>query len=43
LNKSSGDPYLEAELKLQAQYHTNALRDDIMLKQQLAQEPTKRR
>jgi hypothetical protein len=38
--------YLEGELKLQAQHHTNALKANIVLKQQLAemtQKPTKRR
>ena len=33
--------YLEAELKLQAQHHTNALKDNIMLKQLLAQKEQK--
>jgi hypothetical protein len=36
--------YLEGELKLQAQHHTNSLKEVIMLKQQLAaQKPAKRR
>jgi septal ring factor EnvC (AmiA/AmiB activator) len=35
--------YLEGELKLQEQYLTNALKDNILLKQQLAQKPAKRR
>jgi hypothetical protein len=29
--------YLEGELKLQAQHHTNALRDIVLLKRELAQ------
>jgi hypothetical protein len=35
--------YLESELKLQMQHHTNALKDVVMLKQLLAEKPTKRR
>jgi len=35
--------YLEGELKLQEQHLTNALKDNIMLKQQLAQTRPKRR
>jgi hypothetical protein len=35
--------YLEGELKLQEQHHTNALKDTIVLKQQLAQTRAKRR
>jgi hypothetical protein len=35
--------YLEGELKLQMQHHTNALKDVVMLKQQLAEKPAKRR
>ena len=38
--------YLEGELRLEHQHHTNALKDKIVLKQQLAemtQKPTKRR
>jgi hypothetical protein len=33
--------YLEGELKLQEQHHTNALKANIVLKQQLAQKPGK--
>jgi hypothetical protein len=29
--------YLESELKLQGQHHTNALKEVVMLKQELAQ------
>jgi hypothetical protein len=35
--------YLEGELKLQERHHTNALKDNIVLKQQLAQARAKRR
>ena len=35
--------YLEGELKLQERHHTNALKDNIVLKQQLAQTRAKRR
>jgi len=35
--------HLEGELKLQMQHHTNALKDVVMLKQLLAEKPTKRR
>lgn len=35
--------HLERELKLQEQHLTNALKDNIVLKQQLAQTPAKRR
>jgi hypothetical protein len=35
--------YLEGELKLQAQHHTNSLKDLITLRQQLAETPAKRR
>jgi hypothetical protein len=34
---------LEGELKLQAQHHTNSLKDLIMLRQQLAEASAKRR
>jgi hypothetical protein len=37
------DAYFEGELKLQERRHTNALKDDIVLKQQLAQTRAKRR
>ena len=35
--------YLEGELKLQERHHTNALHDNIVLKQQLVQTRAKRR
>jgi hypothetical protein len=35
--------YLEGELRLQAQHHTNSLKDLITLRQQLAATPAKRR
>jgi hypothetical protein len=35
--------YLEGELKLQERHHTNALKDNIVLKQQLAKMRAKRR
>jgi hypothetical protein len=35
--------YLEGELKLQERHHTNTLKDNIVLKQQLAQTRAKRR
>jgi hypothetical protein len=35
--------YLERELKLHERHHTNALKDNIVLKQQLAQTRAKRR
>ena len=35
--------YLEGELKLQERHHTNALQDNIVLKQQLVQTRAKRR
>jgi hypothetical protein len=35
--------YLEGELKLQGQHHTNALREIVTLKQQLVQQGEKRR
>jgi hypothetical protein len=35
--------YLEGELKLQTQHHTNSLKELITLKQQLAETPAKRR
>jgi hypothetical protein len=35
--------YLEGELTLQAQHHTNSLKDLITLRQQLAETPAKRR
>jgi hypothetical protein len=35
--------YLEGELKLQMQHHTNALKDVVTLRQQLAEKPAKRR
>ena len=35
--------YLEGELKLQGQHHTNALKEIVTLKQQLAQQAEKRR
>ena len=35
--------YLEGELKLQEQYLTNALKDNIVLKKQLAEMPAKLR
>jgi hypothetical protein len=35
--------YLEGELRLQAQHHTNSLKDLITLKQQLAETSAKRR
>jgi hypothetical protein len=34
--------YLEGELKLQGQYHTNALKEIVTLKQQLLQQGQKR-
>jgi hypothetical protein len=34
--------YLEGELKLQGQHHTNTLKDVITLKRQLAEKPAKR-
>jgi hypothetical protein len=34
--------YLAGELKLQGQHHTNALKDVITLKRQLAEKPAKR-
>ena len=37
------DAYLERELKLHERHHTNALKDNIVLKQQLAQTRAKRR
>jgi hypothetical protein len=35
--------YLEGELKLQGQHHTNALKEIVTLKQQLVQQAEKRR
>jgi hypothetical protein len=35
--------YLEGELRLQAQHHTNSLKELITLKQQLAETSAKRR
>jgi hypothetical protein len=35
--------YLETELNLRMQHHTNALKDNFMLKQILAQKPTRHR
>jgi hypothetical protein len=34
--------YLEAELKRAEQHHTNALKDNIVLKKQLAERPKRR-
>jgi hypothetical protein len=35
--------YLEGEMKAQEQHHTNSLKEIVMLKQQLAEKPSKRR
>jgi hypothetical protein len=46
LYKSCGEAYLEGELRLEHQHHTNAIKANVVLKQQLAeltQKPARRR